>query len=356
MKPDHEGEPTRGLASTLRSAARNVLRELPTEPLGSPALNGAGAAPVEAELEAETEDVWETKYHLSVWFEDRRLSAIRQAVPAVAVGAALAVQKGVGFPSYVLLLAVAGIFLPLVVGRAIPGIFGGRDPDAVDPAADPENEAAEAPPPRRVLAATPSRRDLGLLSVAAGSLAALALLGGLPVVYLYVAAAVFIAIQLPHGVSTVWQSQARTTARLGLTTVVVGTVVLAQGGAWSLGILVAGVQLGLLATVLEILHGLRDRGRDLKAGRKTLVVRYGILFGQYQLALICFLPFTMNICWLIAGAWEAALLTLFAVPLAAWVIRDVMQNVAGPILDVIRPKAAAFHLAFALLLTLGLLM
>jgi 1,4-dihydroxy-2-naphthoate octaprenyltransferase len=338
----------------MRTAARNVLREHPAAPPGPPA-SGGEAAPPQAALEAEAEDVWETKYHLSVWFEDRRRSAIRQVVPAIAVGAALAVQKGAGFPSYVLLLALAALLLPLVVGRVIPGIFLGRESAGADPRPEAADESTEAVRPNRAPTATLSRRDLGVLAVSAGSLVALALLGGWPVVHLYVAAALCAVALLPRVVSTVWQSQVETAARLGLTTVVVGIVFVAQGGSWCIEVLVAGVQLGLLATVLEMLHTLRDRGRDLKAGRKTLVARFGVVFGQYQLALIGLLPFAMNICWVLAGSWGAALLTLLALPLGLWVIRDVTQNVAGPILDMFRPKAAAFHLAFAVLLAMGLL-
>jgi hypothetical protein len=62
-------------------------------------------------------------------------------------------------------------------------------------------------------------------------------------------------------------------ARLGLTSGVVGIVFLAQGGAWSMDVVVAGVQRGLAATVLEILHAMRDRGRDLKAGRAADAAR-----------------------------------------------------------------------------------
>jgi len=300
---------------------------------------------LEAQLEAEEKSAWVTRFDLSPWFEERRLSAIRQAVPALAVGAALAVQRGAGYPSYVLGLALVGILLPLVAVRKVPRVFDRGRSKAIGP--------DDAEPEKAASAAKPSHRDAKILTVAAGSLAVLTVLGGMPAVYLILAAAVFGAMLVPGGVTPAWQSQAETAARLGLTSVVVGIVFLAQGGAWSMDVVVAGVQLGLAATVLEILHAMRDRGRDLKEGRKTLVVRHGIPFGEIQLALICFLPFTMNICWFLAGAWPAAVLTLLAVPLAAWLIRDVMRSVAGPILDRFRPKAAALHLAFAVLLVIA---
>jgi 1,4-dihydroxy-2-naphthoate octaprenyltransferase len=347
--PDQDSVRIQGQENALQSTRPNVLREAPGAPPGPSVAHAPTPTQIEpeleAELEAEEKKGWVTRFNLSPWFEDRRLSAIRQAVPALAVGAALAVQRGAGYPTYVLGLAVVGVLLPLVAVRKIPRVFDRRKSNAIGP--------EDAGPQAAATAAKPSNRDTRILIVAAGSLAALAVLGGLPVVYLYLAAAVFGAMLIPGGVSPGWQSQVETTARLGLSSVVVGIVFLAQGGAWSMDIVVAGVQLGLAATVLEILHAMRDRGRDLKAGRKTLVVRYGIPFGEIQLALICLLPFTMNICWLLAGAWPAALLTLLAVPLAAWLIRDVMGSVAGPILDRYRPKAAALHLAFAVLLVIA---
>lgn len=279
---------------------------------------------------------WRVTSRLDAWFEVPRLSALRQALPAVAVGTALAVHKGVDFAWYGAVLALAGIAVVAFGSQGILERVVGGVPAAGSPAI--------------------ARRHLGIAAGAAACLTAIAWGGGEPVLMLYLAGALLAAGLLPRGIPVAWRSYLEAVARIGLTIVAVGIAYLAQGGPWSPDMLLAGAQLGLLATVLAVVHGLRDRGRDLRSGRRTVTARFGVTVGQYQAALLCLLPFTMNICWLLAGSWAAALLTLVALPLALWVIRDVHRTVPGPILNVIRPQTAGLHLVFALLLAIGLLL
>jgi 1,4-dihydroxy-2-naphthoate octaprenyltransferase len=317
----------------LRTEAADGLRELPAEAPSGVAVGTAAARP-EALADAGFE--WEIRWRLNAWFDVPRQSALRQAVPAIVVGTALAMHKGVGFAWYGAVLALAGIAVATAAGRSLlewvaAGLSGAARPEF-------------------------TRRDLGIALGAAGCLAAIAWAGGWTVLSLYVAALFFAAGLIPRGISVAWESYVTTTSRIGLTAVAVGVAYLAQSAPWSLDVFVAGAQLGVLATVIGALHTLRDRGHDLKAGRHTIAARFGVQVGQYQVALLCLLPYVMNICWLMSGGWAAALLTLLSLPLALWVIRDVNQTAPGPMLNVIRPRAALLHGAFALLLAIGLVL
>lgn len=77
---------------------------------------------------------------------------------------------------------------------------------------------------------------------------------------------------------------------------VAGTHYLLSGG-WSLSAVLAGFGPGLISTAILCINNLRDRAGDLKAGKRTLAVRFGEKFARIQyfavLLLAALLPFVL---------------------------------------------------------------
>jgi len=261
------------------------------------------------------------KWRLAIWFEDWTLWAW-QVPSGIAVGTALAFHRGVGFSWYAPVLMLVGILSLLSGGR---------------------------------LDRARLRLAVGLFGVATVCFGLLVLTGGYPVVVLGLVAAVLAALGTGI-VPCAFRSQADTAVRLGVTVALVGGVCLAMGNALNADVFVAGLQLGILATSLGAVNSLRDMARDRQSGRKTLTVRFGVPAGRYQVALLCLIPYTMNLCWAFSSAWGAALLPLLSLPLAAWIIRGVNLYAPGPMFNAIRPWAVSLYLAFTVLLTAGFLL
>ena len=66
-----------------------------------------------------------------------------------------------------------------------------------------------------------------------------------------------------------------------------------QAGTLSTSVIVASLSPGLLSCSLIIANNLRDFETDRKANKKTLVVRFGKLFGQIELAFSLFVPLAL---------------------------------------------------------------
>jgi 1,4-dihydroxy-2-naphthoate octaprenyltransferase len=277
------------------------------------------------------------------------VGALRDSTVAIAVGAGLAVHRGLDFAWQMPLLLLAGIAFLLVGGRILlPARKRARAGASVNTRL--RRNGAEP------TAGSVSPQRLGTSLVAAGGVCFLPLflVAGTPLIVIAVASGAVTVFVLSGLMPFAIRSHAEALARLGLTTGIVGTVVLARGGSLTVDVVIAGLQLGILAALLGAVDNLRDLAQDRKTGRKTLAVCFGVPVGRFQVGLVCLVPLVMGAAWVIGNAWGAALLPLAVLPLAAWVIRDVNLLLPGPLLDGVRPKAAAMQLAFGGLLAVGL--
>ncbi len=59
-----------------------------------------------------------------------------------------------------------------------------------------------------------------------------------------------------------------------------------QSGQWHIEAVIAGLQIGMLSTVLIAINNLRDIEEDTKTGKRTLAVRFGKGFGQMEVFLL----------------------------------------------------------------------
>ncbi|MBX3021008.1 MAG: 1,4-dihydroxy-2-naphthoate polyprenyltransferase [Bdellovibrionales bacterium] len=135
--------------------------------------------------------------------------------------------------------------------------------------------------------------------------------------------------------------------------VAVGGVYYLQTAGLSAGALVAGLQVGLLATVLIAINNLRDLDQDREVNKRTLAVRLGPKLGRLEVLLLILVAFVLNLYWLGQGAWLAFLLPLFALPPAIKVVLTLLRSQASREYNRLLAKAAFVHMLFGVLLSIG---
>ncbi len=119
---------------------------------------------------------------------------------------------------------------------------------------------------------------------------------------------------------------------------------------------VAGTQVGLLATVLIAVNNLRDRVTDIKAAKKTLPVRFGVAFARIEIAVLGLGPFLGSVYWFQRDLKWAGAFPLILLPRTIALVRKVFRTSPGPVFNQFLAQAAALHLGFGLLLSLGLVL
>lgn len=135
--------------------------------------------------------------------------------------------------------------------------------------------------------------------------------------------------------------------------IAVGGTYYLHTGAVSEGALIAGLQVGFLATVLIAINNLRDVEQDKKVDKKTLAVRFGVMFARVEIALLALSPFVMGWYWHVQGMRFAAILPLFAIPVARRLLAGVFTTPPSPRYNTYLAMGALLQVGFGLLLTAG---
>jgi 1,4-dihydroxy-2-naphthoate polyprenyltransferase len=123
---------------------------------------------------------------------------------------------------------------------------------------------------------------------------------------------------------------------------------------WSVSALVAGVQIGCLATVLIAINNMRDAPQDALVGKKTLAVRFGLTFARIEIMLLILIPYFLGYYWVYRNAFWVTVFPVVAFPLARRIVSGVNQNSPGPIYNRYLALAAGLHLSFGLLMSVAL--
>lgn len=131
-------------------------------------------------------------------------------------------------------------------------------------------------------------------------------------------------------------------------------IVFLNTGEWLTEAFVLGLQIGLHATVLIAINNLRDHAGDRLVNKKTLAVRFGVKFSRWEIAALALLPFALNIYWWLEGYKIAAVLSMFALPMAVKLTRNVFNTEPSPAYNKFLGQAAGLHLVFGLLFAAGL--
>jgi 1,4-dihydroxy-2-naphthoate octaprenyltransferase len=117
-----------------------------------------------------------------------------------------------------------------------------------------------------------------------------------------------------------------------------------------------GIGLGCLATAIIVLNNLRDIDTDAVAGKRTLATRIGRDRTLVLLLVLVCAAFAVPIVIFVAGlAGVTVMLVHFAIPIAAVPVRTAFASRSAPELVGALKRMAAAEIAYALLLTAGLL-
>ncbi len=124
-----------------------------------------------------------------------------------------------------------------------------------------------------------------------------------------------------------------------------------QVGAVPPRVWLAGVAIGALATAILVVNNLRDRHSDVRAGKRTLAVRFGAGFARLEYTALVVTAYAIAAGLAVSGegAWWW---TMLSAPLAAAGIRDVWR-LEGRDLNSLLGATARTELAFAASLWLG---
>jgi 1,4-dihydroxy-2-naphthoate octaprenyltransferase len=136
---------------------------------------------------------------------------------------------------------------------------------------------------------------------------------------------------------------------------VCGTALVACGTVPSEAVF-ASVSAGALATAVLVVNNVRDAPTDVRAGKRTLVVRFGRAFGVGEygalLAAALLAPVAMVVLGVVGGL---ALLPLATAPAALLLLRAVARR-EGAALNPYLGRTAALLLGYSALLSLGLVL
>ena len=129
-----------------------------------------------------------------------------------------------------------------------------------------------------------------------------------------------------------------------------------QSGHWYLEAIIAGLQVGMLSTVLIAINNLRDIEEDTKTGKRTLAVRFGKKFARWEITGLMAGAFVLGFYWLfVDGAGWVVLFTL--VPFSFMgisVVKGVRRNEPSPIYNKFLALAGANLVLFSLMFCLGM--
>jgi 1,4-dihydroxy-2-naphthoate octaprenyltransferase len=135
---------------------------------------------------------------------------------------------------------------------------------------------------------------------------------------------------------------------------VCGTAFVASGHVSPLAAL-ASVPIGCICTAVLVVNNVRDRDTDVRAGKRTLAVRFGRAFGVVEYALLLLVAFAVPIALALTGARSPwILLPLATAPIAWRLFRVVLTTTDGPALNRALAGTARLLLAFGALFALGI--
>ncbi len=136
--------------------------------------------------------------------------------------------------------------------------------------------------------------------------------------------------------------------------VAVGGTYFLQAHALTSTALMAAIPVGTLGVALLAVNNVRDAATDARAGKRTLVVRFGTGFGRAEWVAMVALAFAMPIAlWATGSASSAVLLPLLALPLVVAPFR-LVRNQNGVVLNTALAATARLQLVFGLLFAVGL--
>lgn len=135
-----------------------------------------------------------------------------------------------------------------------------------------------------------------------------------------------------------------------------GTVYFLQTGELTFPCFLAATQIGLLAIVPHAINNLRDHVSDARVNKRTIAVRFGILFARYEITLLSLTPFMLGMIWLKEGTLGMFFLPFLALPPIVDNLRAIWRTNPNPQYNQFLAKSALCQLFFSLLLAFGIIL
>lgn len=117
--------------------------------------------------------------------------------------------------------------------------------------------------------------------------------------------------------------------------------------------IIAGLQVGLLATVLISINNFRDYIGDKRVGKMTLAARFGKKFARIEIVLLFLFTYLLNIYWVYSGNIWAGLLPMLTLPLAIKIIISILNNEPSQIFNKYLGMSALTQILFGFLMGIG---
>ena len=123
---------------------------------------------------------------------------------------------------------------------------------------------------------------------------------------------------------------------------------------WTRSAALAGLQMGLLATVLIAINNLRDRNEDAQNNKRTLAVRLGTSFVRFEILCLILAPMILMNAWYERGL-EGFYLPLLTLPLGLRIAFLIFRTPPGRVYNSFLGQAALLHLIFGITLIVALI-
>ena len=137
--------------------------------------------------------------------------------------------------------------------------------------------------------------------------------------------------------------------------VAVGGVFYLQTGFLNTAALIAGLEVGLLATVLISINNYRDYLEDRKVSKMTLAARFGARFAKYEILFLYVSTYTIHLYWFMEINFWSAFFPFLTLPLAIKIVKEVFQQEPSSILNKYLGMSALLQLIFGILFSIGIL-
>lgn len=136
--------------------------------------------------------------------------------------------------------------------------------------------------------------------------------------------------------------------------IAVGGVYYLLAESWGIDAFVAGLQCGMLATVLIAINNLRDMEQDRLVHKKTLPVRFGEGFARFEIVILILATYLLNAYWWVSHKllW-ASVLPLLTLPLAILLLLKLLKTKPSKIYNNFLAMSALLQILFCFLLSVG---
>ncbi len=292
---------------------------------------------------------------ITPWILAARPKTLGAAIAPVLVGSALGARLGGEFCVW-LMLATLGSCICLQIATnlfndAVDGLKGSDTKERLGPV---RITASGMMASRTVLAVA-----VGVLLLAAALAVPLFLYRGWPIVAIGIPSLWFCYGYTGGPVPLAYRGLGELFVILFFGLVAVTGSAFVQSGQWHVEAVIAGLQVGMLSTVLIAINNFRDIEEDTKTGKRTLAVRFGKRFARGEIVSLMVLASMLGLLWLLPWGESRRTFPVAALGppmvtalLMAGIGKDVRAE-PSPALNRTLAKAGALLLVFSLLLAAG---